>query len=81
MSYPADAPTYIPKDQFVKYLDNYIKRFNIQPKYHTAIESSSYDQEGKCWFSMARDMTTSVVVVNYMARYLVVASGENSAEC
>jgi hypothetical protein len=30
---------------------------------------------------MARDMTTSVVVVNYMARYLVVASGENSAEC
>ncbi|KAG2558922.1 hypothetical protein PVAP13_8NG328500 [Panicum virgatum] len=65
MAYPADAPTYIPKDQFVKYLDNYTDRFDIQPK--------------KCWVSMARDMTTSVVF-RYKAKFLVVASGENSAE-
>ena len=37
MAYPADAPTYIPKDQFVKYLDNYTDRFDIQPKYETTI--------------------------------------------
>ena len=79
MAYPADAPTYIPKDQFVKYLDNYIEHFDIQPKYQTAIESCSYDEGRKCWVSMARDMTTSVVV-RYMAKFLVVASGENSAE-
>ncbi|RLM69307.1 hypothetical protein C2845_PM17G13810 [Panicum miliaceum] len=78
MSYPTDAPTNIPKDQFVKYLDNYIERFDIRPKYQTDIESCSYDEGRKCWFSMARDMTTSVVV-KYMARFLVVASGENSA--
>jgi len=78
MPYPEDAPTYIPKDQFVKYLDNYIECFNIQPKYHTAIESCSYDKVRKCWFGMARDMTTSVTV-RYMSRFLVVASGENSA--
>ncbi|RLM59130.1 hypothetical protein C2845_PM18G11650 [Panicum miliaceum] len=78
MSYPTDAPTYIPKDQFVKYLDNYIERFNIRPKYQTAIESCSYDKVRKCWFGMARDMRTSVVV-RYMAKFLVVASGENSA--
>nr|TKW02027.1 hypothetical protein SEVIR_8G217800v2 [Setaria viridis] len=77
MSYPADAPTYIPKDQFVKYLDNYIEHFDIRPKYHTAIESCSYDEGTKCWFSMAHDMTTSVAV-RYTARFLVVASGENS---
>nr|CAB3492098.1 unnamed protein product [Digitaria exilis] len=58
MSYPADAPTYIPKDLFVKYLDNYIECFDIRPKYHTSIESCTYDE----------------------ARFLVVASGENSAE-
>ena len=62
----------------MKYLDNYIECFNIRPKYHTAIESCSYDKVRKCWFGMARDMTT-LVVVRFMARFLVVASGENSA--
>ncbi|KAG2563767.1 hypothetical protein PVAP13_8KG360104, partial [Panicum virgatum] len=79
MSYPVDAPTYIPKDQFVKYLDDYIECFDIQPKYNTAIESCTYDEGRRCWFSMARDMKTSMVV-RYVARFLVVASGENSAE-
>ncbi|CAN6373202.1 unnamed protein product [Urochloa humidicola] len=79
MPYPVDAPTYIPKDQFVKYLDNYIERFNIHPKYTTTIESCSYDEGTMCWISLARDMTTSVAV-KYTARFLVVASGENSAE-
>ncbi|CAL4990120.1 unnamed protein product [Urochloa decumbens] len=79
MSYPVDAPTYIPKDQFVKYLENYIECFDIRPKFQTAIESCSYDEGRKCWFSLARDMTTSMVL-RYTARFLVVASGENSAE-
>ncbi|GJN07307.1 hypothetical protein PR202_ga25127 [Eleusine coracana subsp. coracana] len=35
----ADAPTYIPKDQFVKYLDKYIEDFNIRPRYRNRIES------------------------------------------
>ncbi|CAL4986321.1 unnamed protein product [Urochloa decumbens] len=78
MSYPADAPTYIPKDQFVKYLVNYIECFNICPKYQTVIESCSYDEGRKCWSSNARDMTTSMVI-RYTSRFLVVASGENSA--
>ncbi|KAL6596172.1 hypothetical protein ACP70R_047536 [Stipagrostis hirtigluma subsp. patula] len=79
MSYPKDAPTYIPKDQFVNNLDNYIDCFNIQPRYHTAIESCMYDEGRKCWASMARHMVTSMVV-KYKARFLVVTSGENSAE-
>ncbi|KAL6660710.1 hypothetical protein ACP70R_001745 [Stipagrostis hirtigluma subsp. patula] len=79
MSYPKDAPTYIPKDQFVKYLESYINCFNIHPRYHTAIESSMYDEDKQCWAIVARDMVTSMVV-RYKARFLVVASGENSAE-
>ena len=78
MPYPADVPTYIPKDQFMKYLDKYIEHFDIRPKYHTTIESCTYDENRKCWFSMARDVTTSVVV-RYTTRFLIVASGENSA--
>ena len=56
MPYPADAPTYIPKALFVKYLDDYIGRFNIQPKYLTSVESSTYDNDKKCWSIVARDM-------------------------
>ena len=78
MSYPANAPTYIPKDQFVKYLNNYIEHFDIQPKYHTIGESCTYDEGRKCWFSVACDVATSVVV-RYITRFLIVASGENSA--
>ncbi|KAL6660735.1 hypothetical protein ACP70R_001770 [Stipagrostis hirtigluma subsp. patula] len=78
MSYPKDAPTYIPKDQFVNYLDSYIDCFNIRPRYHTAIESCMYDEGRKCWAIVACDMVTSMVV-KYKARFHVVASGENSA--
>ncbi|WVZ50212.1 hypothetical protein U9M48_001487 [Paspalum notatum var. saurae] len=79
MSYPAEAPTYIPKDQFIRYLDNYIERFNIQPKYYTNVKSCTYDQDKQCWFTLAHDMATSMVV-RYTSWFLVVASGENSAE-
>ena len=79
MSYPTDAPTYIPRATFVKYLDDYIEHFNIQPKYLTSVESSAYDTDKKCWSIVARDMA-ECTTINFMAKFLVVASGENSAE-
>ncbi|TVU26127.1 hypothetical protein EJB05_28673, partial [Eragrostis curvula] len=79
MSYPTDAPTYIPKDQFVKYLDEYIEHFNIRPKYRTSIETCKYDEGTKCWISIAQNMDTSTTI-KYTSSFLVVASGENSAE-
>lgn len=79
MSYPTEAPTYIPKNEFLKYLDEYIERFDIKPKYRTSIESCTYDGERNCWFGVACDMATSTAV-KYTARFLVVASGENSEE-
>lgn len=78
MSYPVDAPTYIPKALFVKYLDDYIERFNIQPKYLTSVESSTYDNEKKCWSIVAHDMA-NCTIVKFTTKFLVVASGENSA--
>ncbi|CAL4979272.1 unnamed protein product [Urochloa decumbens] len=77
MSYSIDAPTYILKDQFVKYLDSYIEHFDIQPKYNIDIESCRYDEGKQCWFSLACDVATSMVV-GYKSKFLVVTSGENS---
>ena len=79
MSYPVDAPTYIPKTLFVKYLDDYVERFNIQPKYLTSVESSTYDNDEKCWSIVATDMS-KCTTFKFTAKFLVVASGENSAE-
>ncbi|XP_044960746.1 probable indole-3-pyruvate monooxygenase YUCCA10 [Hordeum vulgare subsp. vulgare] len=79
MSYPVDAPTYIPKTMFVKYLDDYVEHFNIQPKYLTSVESSTYDNDEKCWSIVIHDMAKSTIV-KFTAKFLVVASGENSAE-
>ncbi|XP_047088014.1 probable indole-3-pyruvate monooxygenase YUCCA10 [Lolium rigidum] len=79
MSYPADAPTYVPKALFVKYVDDYIECFNIQPKYLTSVELSTYDSEEKVWSIVAHDMAESKRI-NYTAKFLIVASGENSAE-
>jgi indole-3-pyruvate monooxygenase len=60
-------------------LDDYIGSFNIQPRYLTVVESSTYDTDGKYWSIVARDMM-KCTIVNYIAKFLVVASGENSAE-
>uniref|UniRef100_A0A8I7B2P6 indole-3-pyruvate monooxygenase n=1 Tax=Hordeum vulgare subsp. vulgare TaxID=112509 RepID=A0A8I7B2P6_HORVV len=79
MSYPVDAPTSIPKNIFLKYLDDYIECFNILPKYLTNVESSTYDDDKKCWSIVAHDMATSIIV-KCTTKFLVVASGENSAE-
>ncbi|KAM3207046.1 hypothetical protein ACQJBY_062310 [Aegilops geniculata] len=61
MSYPLDAPTYIPKTLFVKYLDNYVGRFNIQPKYLTSVESSTFDNDEKCWSIVIHVMTKELI--------------------
>ncbi|PNT63959.1 probable indole-3-pyruvate monooxygenase YUCCA10 [Brachypodium distachyon] len=79
MPFPVDAPTYIPKNMFIKYMDDYIEHFNIQPKYLTRVESSTYDSDGKFWSIMARDMANGITV-NFKTKFLVVASGANSVE-
>ncbi|WVZ88777.1 hypothetical protein U9M48_035252 [Paspalum notatum var. saurae] len=77
MSYPCDTPTYVPKDQFVRYVDAYVDHFNIFPKYSTSVESCKYDEDHNCWDVMAHDQVKDLVF-EYRARFLVVATGENS---
>uniref|UniRef100_A0ACD5X4L9 Uncharacterized protein n=1 Tax=Avena sativa TaxID=4498 RepID=A0ACD5X4L9_AVESA len=61
MSYPEDAPTYVPKALFVKYLDDYTKIFNIQPKYFTSVESAKYDNDKNCWSIVIHVMTKELI--------------------
>lgn len=78
MSYPDDAPTYIPKDQFMRYVDDYVEHFNIVPTFNTSTESCMYDEEKKYWAILAHDKVNNKML-EYAAKFLVVATGENSA--
>ncbi|KAL6641765.1 hypothetical protein ACP70R_019946 [Stipagrostis hirtigluma subsp. patula] len=79
MPYPNNTPTYVPKEQFVRYVDSYIKHFNICPIYSTSVQSCEYDEVSNHWVIMAHDQENGTVM-EYAARFLVVASGENSKE-
>uniref|UniRef100_A0ACD5Y540 Uncharacterized protein n=1 Tax=Avena sativa TaxID=4498 RepID=A0ACD5Y540_AVESA len=78
MSYPDDSPTYILKDKFLRYLDDYVEKFNISPKFNTLVESCMYDEEGNHWNIIAQDKVSGTTL-HYASRFLVVATGENSA--
>ncbi|XP_062198154.1 probable indole-3-pyruvate monooxygenase YUCCA10 [Phragmites australis] len=78
MPYPDDAPTYIPKEEFVRHLDRYAEHFDIQPRYSTVVESAAYDEGSSQWVIAARDTFAGAETL-YAVKFLVVATGENGA--
>ncbi|KAL8152084.1 hypothetical protein V2J09_021892 [Rumex salicifolius] len=70
------APTYIPKNEFIKYLDDYVAKFNINPHYNRFVYSVSYDRVERKWKTEARDMISNNIEV-YLSKFLVIASGDN----
>ncbi|XBI34939.1 hypothetical protein VPH35_120689 [Triticum aestivum] len=76
MAYPTDWPTYLPKDQFLRYMEDYVKHFNISPKLNTLVESCMYDEVRKCWVVMTHNKVDGPTM--YASKFLVVATGENS---
>lgn len=76
-SFPSDAPTYIPRRDFIRYLDDYVSNMDINPLYERAVVSATFVQEDGKW-AVVVENTSSGSVETYMARFLVVATGENS---
>jgi indole-3-pyruvate monooxygenase len=46
---PPDAPTFMPKDYFLRYVDGYVSEFKINPRYHRSVQSAFFDEVGKKW--------------------------------
>ncbi|MCL7034508.1 hypothetical protein MKW94_009169 [Papaver nudicaule] len=65
MPYPPHTPTFVPRVEFIKYIDSYVEKFDINPKYNRSIESSNL---------------VSGDFERYIAKFLVVATGENSKD-
>ncbi|KAI7984675.1 putative indole-3-pyruvate monooxygenase YUCCA10 [Camellia lanceoleosa] len=79
MSYPKNFPTYVPKKQFIQYLDDYVAHFNISPMYNRPVVSAEYDEVSQKWKVKVRNMVSDEVE-EYSGKFMVVATGENSDE-
>ncbi|KAK4756497.1 hypothetical protein SAY87_006624 [Trapa incisa] len=80
MPFPPDYPEYVPKDLFVRYLEDYANRFEIVPVYKRSVESAAFDEAAGKWRITARDPNSEggAEEDEYSCRFLVVASGETA---
>ncbi|KAI3757137.1 hypothetical protein L6452_04671 [Arctium lappa] len=77
MPYPVTTPTFVPKNMFVKYLHDYVDKFNVDPLYQRSVESALYDKTERKWVVKAKN-GVSGLVEEYVGEFLVAATGENS---
>ncbi|KAK4357303.1 hypothetical protein RND71_022913 [Anisodus tanguticus] len=75
--FPSSSPTYIPKKEFIQYLDDYVSHFNINPLFKRTVESVCFDESTKKWNVKVR-IGNSGEVEGYFSKFLVVATGEAS---
>ncbi|ERN01488.1 hypothetical protein AMTRI_Chr03g148190 [Amborella trichopoda] len=79
MEFPQTFPTYPTKEQFISYINAYAERFNIRPRFNRRVQSACYDSGLKRWrvrTEMVRERES--ILVEYICRWLVVATGENA---
>ncbi|PIN06763.1 Flavin-containing monooxygenase [Handroanthus impetiginosus] len=72
---PANYSTYLSKDEFIQYLNDYVSSFEISPRYRRSVETASHDETVGKWRISARNLENDVVE-DYWSRFLVVATGE-----
>ncbi|XP_016504886.1 putative indole-3-pyruvate monooxygenase YUCCA11 [Nicotiana tabacum] len=76
MSFPPNSPTFVSKKGFLEYLDSYITNFCVNPLYQRAVESAFFNCVDNKWHVKAMNVEKNIIE-NYVARFLVVATGEN----
>ncbi|KAJ8767713.1 hypothetical protein K2173_020653 [Erythroxylum novogranatense] len=62
MQYPPNTDTFMRKDVFIKYLDDYQAQFDVKPLYRRCVHQNGLSSETE----------------TYIAKFIVVATGENS---
>ncbi|PKI54451.1 hypothetical protein CRG98_025134 [Punica granatum] len=79
MPIPPSLPRFVPRVDFINYLDDYASSFNVELCYNRTVESASYDKTTGKWRIVVKN--TEPVLGEYeayIAKFLVVATGENS---
>lgn len=78
MSFPTTCPTYVPREQFIQYLDDYVSHFKISPLYQRSVDSAIYDEVNQKWIVKVKNNIMESSGEEYSGRFLVVATGETS---
>ncbi|OVA02252.1 FAD-dependent pyridine nucleotide-disulfide oxidoreductase [Macleaya cordata] len=85
LPFPEDFPEYPSKKQFISYLENYAKKFDINPQFNESVQSAKYDETCGLWRVRTTSTTTGSSAtasnraeVEYICQWLVVATGENA---
>lgn len=86
--FPAHLPTYPTRLQFVDYLQDYAKRFELNPMFNRNVDSAEFDHRSGLWQVKTTSSSTKMVDSSggsddrhhreFRAKWLVVASGENA---
>ncbi|RWR97304.1 putative indole-3-pyruvate monooxygenase YUCCA5 [Cinnamomum micranthum f. kanehirae] len=82
LPFPDDYPEYPTKNQFIDYLESYAQHFEINPRFNECVQSAKYDETCGLWrvrsFSTKGSGVKGGSEVEYICRWLVVATGENA---
>ncbi|KAK4776795.1 hypothetical protein SAY86_005483 [Trapa natans] len=85
LPFPDDYPNYPNRRQFIDYIQSYADHFDIHPQFRECVQSAHYDETLGLWRVRTTAATDPADVesspqVEYICRWLVVATGEN-ADC
>ncbi|XP_073063721.1 probable indole-3-pyruvate monooxygenase YUCCA5 [Primulina eburnea] len=75
--FPDHYPEYPTMKQFIEYLEMYAKNFNISPQFNECVEEARYDETCGLW-RVRTSVSAGGSEVEYICRWLVVATGENA---
>lgn len=82
MPFPLNLPDYPTKNQFVSYLEAYANKFDIRPEFQRTVVNTEYDHGLGLWRVKAvireGNYKEEEEEVEYVCRWLVVATGENA---
>ncbi|GAB2214575.1 hypothetical protein Droror1_Dr00018930 [Drosera rotundifolia] len=81
LPFPDHFPEYPSRKQFIEYLESYANHFDINPKFNECVQSAKYDPTLGLWRVITGSSSRGAVLfeeVEYLCRWLVVATGENA---
>ncbi|RZR76241.1 hypothetical protein BHM03_00000905 [Ensete ventricosum] len=80
LPFPSWFPTYPTKQQFVAYLEAYVRQFDIQPVFNASVVAAEYDAAAGFWRvrTVSSGGGSEKERTEYVCRWVVVATGENA---
>ncbi|KAK1676995.1 hypothetical protein QYE76_037843 [Lolium multiflorum] len=76
MPFPASYPEYPTRRQFIEYLETYAATFDVKPEFGSTVQTAQFDETSGLW--RVQSSSSSGESMEYIGRWLVVATGENA---